>query len=113
MRQAFADRGLTPVATVDHATGAASIGTQLRPTQVTFVGNPAVGTPLLRASQTIGIDLPVRYLAWEDEAGTVRVAYPAIRALAQRHAITGADETLTMIDKATATFTATAAGAPG
>lgn len=112
-RQAFADRGLMPVATVDHAMGAASITMQLRPTQVTSVGNPAVGTPLLQASQTIGIDLPLRYLAWEDDAGTVRVAYPDIRALAQRHAVTGADEALNMIEKATASFTATAAGAPG
>ncbi|MGH3933851.1 MAG: DUF302 domain-containing protein [Pseudonocardiaceae bacterium] len=111
-RQAFADRGLMPVATVDHAMGAASIRAQLPPTQITFVGNPAVGTPLLQASQTIGIDLPVRYLAWED-AGTVRVAYPDIRALAQRHGVTGASEALTTIEKATASFTATAAGAPG
>lgn len=102
-----------PVATVEHALGTASIGAQLRPTQVTFVGNPAVGTPLLQASQTIGIDLPVRYLAWEDDASTVRVAYPDIRALAQRHAVTGPDEALAMIEKATASFTATAAGAPG
>ncbi len=80
---------------------------------MTFVGNPAVGTPLLQASQTIGIDLPVRYLAWEDDAGAVRVDYPDIRTPAQRHVVTGVDEALTMIEKATAWFTATGGGRPG
>ena len=112
-QQAFADSGLMAVATVDHAMGAASIGEQLRPTRVTFVGSPKAGTPLLQASQTIGIDLPVRYLAWQDAAGAVHVAHPDIRALAQRHALTGVDENLAMIEKATAMFTGTAAGATG
>ncbi|MDQ3152668.1 MAG: DUF302 domain-containing protein [Actinomycetota bacterium] len=112
-QQAFTDRGLMAVATVDHAKGATSIGEQLRPTQVTFVGNPMVGTTLLQASQTIGIDLPVRYLAWEDEAGTVHLAHPDIRVLAERHSVTGTDETLDMIEMATARLTGTAAGAGG
>lgn len=107
---AFVAKALKPVATVDHAAGAASIGMTLRPTETTFVGNPMVGTALLQDQQTMGIDLPVRYLAWQDQAGTVHVAHPDIRVLAARHHITGLDNVLTMIDKATITFTATAAG---
>jgi len=107
---AFVAKGLQPVATVDHAAGAASIRMTLRPTETTFVGNPMVGTALLQDQQTMGIDLPVRYLAWQDQAGTVHVAHPDIRVLAARHHITGLDNVLTMIDKATITFTATAAG---
>ncbi len=107
---AFVAKALKPVATVDHAAGAASIGATLRPTETTFVGNPMVGTALLQSQQTMGIDLPVRYLAWQDQAGTVHVAHPDIRILAARHHITGLDNVLTMIDKATVTFTATAAG---
>lgn len=42
------DSGLMTVTTVDHAMGAASIGEQLRPTQVTFGGNPKAGTPFSR-----------------------------------------------------------------
>jgi len=99
--RAFADRGLAPVATVDHATGAAAIGVSLRPTQVILVGNPRVGTPLLQAAQTIGIDLPVRFAAWEDATGAVHVAHPDIRAFAQRHGVTGADDAIGMIEAAT------------
>lgn len=111
--QAFLDRGLTPVATVDHARNAESIGAELAPTRTTFVGDPMAGTPLLQADQTIGIDLPTRYLAWEDGNGTVHVAHPDIRELAQRHAVTGVDDVLAMIETATAMFTATAAGSTG
>jgi len=107
---AFVAKALKPVATVDHAAGAASIGATLRPTETTFVGNPMVGTALLQSQQTMGIDLPVRYLAWQDPAGTVHVAHPDIRVLAARHHITGLDNVLAMIDQATTTFTAAAAG---
>lgn len=108
--EAFAARDLLPVATVDHAAGAVSIGEALRPTSVTFVGNPQVGTTLLQANQTMGIDLPVRYLAWEDEAGVVHVGHPDIRVLAQRHDLSGVDDALGMVETATGMFTGTAAG---
>lgn len=108
--EAFAAKDLMPVATVDHAAGAASIGEQLRPTSVTFVGNPQVGTMLLQANQTMGIELPVRYLAWEDEAGVVHVGHPDIRVLAERHGLSGVDDVLDMVEMATGMFTGTAAG---
>lgn len=107
--QAFAAKDLMLVGTVDHAAAAASINVMLRPTSTTFVGNPMVGTQLLQAVQTFGIDLPVRYVAWEDAEGVVHVAHPDIRVLAERHGATGVDEVLSMVEMATATFTGTAA----
>lgn len=107
--QAFAAKDLMLVGTVDHAAAAASINVMLRPTSTTFVGNPMVGTQLLQAAQTFGIDLPVRYVAWEDAGGVVHVAHPDIRVLAERHGATGVDEILSMVEMATATFTGTAA----
>lgn len=107
---AFADADLMAVATVDHAAGATSIGEELRPTQVTFVGNPMVGTQLIAANQTMGIDLPIRYLAWEDAEGVVHVGHPDIRVLADRHGLTGVDDVLTKVKAATAALTGVAAG---
>lgn len=107
---AFTEAGLTPLPVVDHQAGAESIGEELRPTQVTYVGNPMVGTPLIAAQQTIGIDLPTRYLAWEDEGGTVNVAHVDINVLAERHGVTGVDEAVAMVEMGTANFTAAAAG---
>ncbi len=107
---AFAEKDQKLVGTVDHAAADASIDIELRPTSTTFVGNPMIGTKLLKAAQTVGIDLPVRYVAWEDADGVVHVAHPDIRVLAERHGVTGVDATLDMIEKATGMFTDTAAG---
>lgn len=107
---AFAAKDLMLVGTVDHAAGAATVDAVLRPTSTTFVGNPMVGTQLLQVSQTSGIDLPVRYVAWEDADGVVHVAHPDIRVLAERHGATDVDDVLDMVETATGAFTDTAAG---
>ncbi len=80
---------------------------------MTYVGNPELGTPLIAAEQTIGIDLPTRYLAWEGADGAVTVAHVDINVIAERHGITGldeVDEVLAMVETGTANFTAAAAG---
>src|SRR5213596_3081522 len=61
------EKGMTIFARVDHAAGAAKIGKKLRPTEVLIFGNPQGGTPFIECSQTVGIDLPLKMLAWEDE----------------------------------------------
>ena len=62
-------KGLTVFARIDHAAGAASVGLPLRPTEVLIFGNARGGTPLMQSVQTIGIDLPLRALVWQDESG--------------------------------------------
>lgn len=108
---AFEEQDLMAVASVDHAAGAASVDETLRPTATTFVGNAMVGTVLLQSAQTFGIDLPVRYLAWEDADGMVQVAHPDIRVLAERHGADDVEETLAMVEAATGMFNDVAAGA--
>src|SRR5690606_4887363 len=61
-------RGLNVFARIDHAAGAAAIGSALRPTELLIVGNPQGGTPLMLCAQTLGIELPLKALVWEDEA---------------------------------------------
>ena len=51
--------GMNIFARVDHAAGAATIGKQLRPTELLIFGNPKGGTPLMECAQTAGIDLPL------------------------------------------------------
>ena len=77
--------GATIFARIDHAAGAASVDMKLRPTELLIFGNPKGGTPLLQAQQTIGIDLPLKALAWEDAAGKVWLSYNDPAWLAQRH----------------------------
>lgn len=77
--------GITVFARIDHAAGAASVDMPLRPTQLLIFGNPKGGTPLMQSRQTIGLDLPLKMLAWEDGSGKVWLTYADIGWLAQRY----------------------------
>lgn len=87
LEKAVKEAGVTVVARIDHAAAAARIGQTLRPTAVLLFGNPKLGTPLMQARQTIGIDLPLKVLAWEDDKGQVWLSYNAPQALASRHGL--------------------------
>jgi uncharacterized protein (DUF302 family) len=80
-------KGLTVFAHVDHAAGAAAVGLPLRPTDLLIFGNARGGTPLMQAQQTIGLDLPLKALVWQDEKGTTFLSYNDPHWLAQRHAL--------------------------
>ena len=80
-------RGMTVFAHIDHAAGAAAAGLPLRPTEVLIFGNAKAGTPLMEATQTVGIDLPLRVLVWRDENGTTWLSYNDPAWLAERHGI--------------------------
>lgn len=79
--------GAKVFARIDHAQGAQSVGTDMRPTTLLIFGNPALGTPAMTASQTAGLDLPLRALAYEDADGTVHLVYHSPQSLAATHGI--------------------------
>jgi len=78
-------KGLTVFCRIDHAAGAVAAGLPLRPTTVVIFGNAKGGTPLMQASQTIGIDLPLKVLAWEDAGGQSWISYNDPVWLIERH----------------------------
>jgi uncharacterized protein (DUF302 family) len=80
-------KGLTIFARIDHAGGATSAGLSLRPTELLIFGNAKGGTPLMQGAQTIGVDLPLKALAWEDAGGKVWLSYNDPAWLADRHGI--------------------------
>ena len=80
-------KGMTVFARIDHAAGAADVGLDLRPTEVLVFGNARGGTPLMQAAQTIGIDLPLRVLVWQDKAGATWLAYNDPAWLVKRHGL--------------------------
>jgi uncharacterized protein (DUF302 family) len=83
-------RGMSVFARIDHAAGATAAGLSLRPTEVLVFGNAKGGTPLMQAAQTIGIDLPLKALVWQDASGDTFVSYNDPSWLAHRHGLTGA-----------------------
>jgi uncharacterized protein (DUF302 family) len=78
-------KGIPLFALVDHSGEAAKVGMKMRPTKLLIFGNPKAGTPLMQASPSIAIDLPLKILIWEDAAGKVWVSYNSPTYLRERH----------------------------
>jgi uncharacterized protein (DUF302 family) len=91
---ALKGKGIRLFAKIDHAEAAREAGLELRPTTVLIFGSPKVGTALMQSKQTIGLDLPLKVLVWEDEAGKVWLTYAPPEELAQRHQIRGQEQTI-------------------
>ncbi|MEM7686038.1 MAG: DUF302 domain-containing protein [Pseudomonadota bacterium] len=79
--------GAKVFARVDHAKGAASVDADLRPTQMLMFGNPKLGTPAMQGAQSMGLDLPLRVVAWQAEDGNVMVGYHDPAAVAALHGL--------------------------
>ena len=103
-------RGMAVLARIDHAKAAAAAGLKLRPTEVLVFGNPKAGTPLMQTVQTVGIDLPLKALVWQDEDGGTWLSYNEPRWLAARHDLEGRDAVLAAMATALAAVAAEAAG---
>jgi uncharacterized protein (DUF302 family) len=96
-------RGMSVIASIDHAEAAAKVGLELRPTEVVMFGNPRAGTGLMQIAQTMGIDLPLKVLIWQDENGKTWLSYNEPRWLAERHGVgPGGEKTLAAMTEALA-----------
>jgi len=80
-------KGMTAFAHIDYAAGAEAVGLALRPTELLIFGNARGGTPLMELVQTIGIDLPLRVLVWQDASGMTWLSYIDLNWLARRHGL--------------------------
>ncbi len=78
-------KGVALFALVDHSGEAEKVGLTMRPTKLLIFGSPKAGTPLMIASPSIAIDLPLKILIAEDAAGKVWVSYNAPAYLKDRH----------------------------
>ena len=102
------EKGMNIFARIDHAAGAAKVGKALRPTEVLIFGNPQGGTPLMLCGQSAGIDLPLKALVWQDEAGKVWLGYNDPAYVASRHHIGECGEVVQNMSKALAGLAAAA-----
>lgn len=80
-------KGITIVTRWRHDAGAKKVGIPLRPTELLIFGNPKLGSHFFTSQQSAGIDLPMKALAWEDEAGQVWLSYNDPQYIADRHAV--------------------------
>ena len=90
-------KGMNVFARIDHAAGAAEVGLKLRPTELILFGNALGGTPLMQSVQTVGIDLPLKVLVWQDAEAKTWISYNEPRWIAQRHGVTNAEQVVSKI----------------
>lgn len=104
LQEIVESKGMNVFGRVNHGAGAAKAGIELKPTEVLIFGNPKVGSPLMRCSRSIAIDLPQKALVWEDDDGVVWLAYNDPEYLKARHATEGCDEVFAKVTGALAAF---------
>jgi uncharacterized protein (DUF302 family) len=104
-------QGMTVFARIDHAAGAAEVGLTLPPTELIIFGNARGGTPLMQSVQTVGIDLPLKALVWQDTAGTTWLSYNQPGWIAQRHSVGATAEPI--VNRMAATLSAMSKAAAG
>ena len=80
-------KGVKLFALIDHSGEAEQAGLHMRPTRLLIFGNPKAGTPLMIASPTSAIDLPLKILVREDTDGTTKISYNDPAWLQERHAL--------------------------
>jgi uncharacterized protein (DUF302 family) len=80
-------KGIAIFALIDHSGEAEKVGLKMRPTKLVIFGNPKAGTPLMLASPSSAIDLPLKILVWEDGQGKVWVSYNSPEYLRERHGL--------------------------
>jgi uncharacterized protein (DUF302 family) len=80
-------RGITLFAVIDHSGEAEAAGMKMPDTKLVIFGNPRGGTPLMLASPSIAIDLPLKLLLAEDANGRCLISYNSPQYLQQRHGL--------------------------
>ena len=100
---------MTVFARIDHAAGAAEVGLTLARTELIIFGNARGGTPLMQSVQTVGIDLPLKALVWEDTAGKTWLSYNEPSWIARRHSVANAEQVVSKMAAALGAMARTAA----
>jgi uncharacterized protein (DUF302 family) len=80
-------KGVTIFALIDHSGEATKFGMKMPPTKLLIFGSPKAGTPVMLASPSIAIDLPLKILVWEDKAAKVWISYNDPDYLQKRHQV--------------------------
>jgi len=98
IRATLDDQRIKIVAEINHTGAAASVGLKLRPTTVLFASTPFFDSLLVRRRQTTALDLPSKFLVFEDENGDINLEFNNVGFLADRHDIKQRDFLLRLFD---------------
>jgi len=75
---------------IDFSADAKAAGMEMHPEILLLFGNPKAGTPLMIEQPSVGIDLPLKALLWEDADGRSWLAYNDPSYIVRRHGVRAA-----------------------
>lgn len=75
LKAGLAAAGAVVFADIDQREAAAQAGLALRRTRLILFGNPRAGTPVMAANPHAALELPLRLVVWEDDAGRTQLDY--------------------------------------
>ncbi|MDT7708983.1 MAG: hypothetical protein QOG20_4590 [Pseudonocardiales bacterium] len=104
------DTPSTVVATIDLAAGSENPGPALRATTEVLVSTPEAEAPLIAAAPSFGLEMPMRFVVWDDAKGVTQIGYPDVKLLAARHGLPVADPNVVRLANDAARLAALAAG---
>jgi uncharacterized protein (DUF302 family) len=82
-------KGLRVFTVIDQAAEARQVGLALRDTVLVVFGNPAAGTPVMAAAPLSALDLPLKFVVWDD-GGAAKVSYVSPETIAARYGLDAA-----------------------
>jgi uncharacterized protein (DUF302 family) len=82
-------KGLRVFAVIDQAAEARKAGLELRETVLVIFGSPAAGTPVMAAAPLSALDLPLKFVVWDDD-GQTKVSYVSPETIAARYGLNAA-----------------------
>jgi uncharacterized protein (DUF302 family) len=85
LKSILAAKDVKLFAVIDHSGEASKAGMKMPPTKLLIFGSPKAGTPLMLATPSIALDLPLKILVWQDSAGKARLSYNSPKYLKDRH----------------------------
>ena len=90
---ALGARGIRVFARIDHAAGAREAGLELADEELLVFGDPRVGTLLMQEDASLGYELPLRLLVWDD-GGATRIGWQPPTELAGKYGVSARAEVL-------------------
>ena len=80
-------KGVTIYTRIDQQEELAKTGQHIPPLEFLLFGNPKAGGPIMAVHPAAAIDLPLKVVAWEDDAKQVRIAYNEAQYIQERFAL--------------------------
>jgi uncharacterized protein (DUF302 family) len=105
LERIFKAKGFQVFARIDHAAAAQTINQKLAPAELIIFGTPKIGTPLMQSNVVIGINLPLKALAYQDPDGQVYLVYNHPGYLVCRHGVTDMNKLVSAISRILANLT--------